>query len=134
MALRDKFDIELDTLPVQFETSFGEEAFQVQINYNELGDFFTIDIWDATGNPIVYGEKLVYGRRIWRSYANTELPAVDLVPLDESGQTTVCNKETFGQTVFLYIDSVIDDNAALASDDDDDSDDDEDWDGDDDED
>ena len=35
---------------------------------------------------------------------------VDLVPLDESGKSNICNKETFGKTVFLFIDTVVEDN------------------------
>lgn len=122
MSLRDKFEIDLDELPQSFETSFGDEAFTMQLDYNEIGDFYTVSIWDGQDNLLVSGEKLVYGRRLWRSYANSALPAVDLVPLDESGVANVCNKETFGKTVFLYVDTVIDETEPLASDEDNDDD------------
>ncbi|MBM6763629.1 phage baseplate plug family protein [Ligilactobacillus agilis] len=108
MAKRYKYDLNLDTLPMMFETNFANYDCSIQINYNEVGDFFTADLYDANGNPIILGEKLVYGKRLWADFVDSRLPAVDLVPLDESGRTTVCNKETFGQTVFLYIDTVVD--------------------------
>lgn len=110
MTLRDKYELPLDIMPLMFSTQFGDLSYTLQINYNEVGDFFTVDLYDVDGNEIILGEKLVYGKALWSDYTNSRLPMIDLVPLDESGRTTRCNKETFGNTVFLYVDSVVDDN------------------------
>lgn len=110
MAYRSKFDIDTDKMPQIFSTSFGNMDVSIGINYNETGDFYTADLYDIKGDPIVMGDKLVYGKRLWRNYVDSRIPSVDLVPLDESGKSSVCNKETFGKTVFLFIDTVVSDN------------------------
>ncbi|WP_283598172.1 phage baseplate plug family protein [Ligilactobacillus saerimneri] len=108
MSQRYKYDsLPLDNLPIMFDTDFGNYNCSIQLNYNEWGDFFTADLYDANGDPVILGEKLVYGKALWSDYVDQRLPAVDLVPLDESGRTTVCNRETFGKTVFLCIDTVV---------------------------
>ena len=108
MSKRYKYDLRLDQLPMMFDTSFGNYHCSLQINYNEVGDFYTVDLYDIEGKPIILGEKLVYGKRLWSDYTDYRLPSIDLVPMDESGLTRVVNRETFGKTVFLYIDSVVD--------------------------
>lgn len=108
MSKRYRYDLNLENLPMMFDTDFGNYNCTMQINYNDVGDFYTVDLFDVNDNPVILGEKLVYGKRLWSDYTNPDLPIVDLVPLDESGRTTVCNKETFGKTVFLYIDTVVD--------------------------
>ncbi|MCD7137200.1 hypothetical protein LTY62_08080 [Limosilactobacillus balticus] len=110
MSYRSKFEIDVDNVPQVFSTSFGNSTVSIGINYNEAGDFYTVDLFDVQNNPIVTGEKLVYGKRLWRNYVDERIPAVDLVPLDESGKSNICNKETFGKTVFLFIDTVVEDN------------------------
>ncbi|HLR60003.1 hypothetical protein K7E17_00710 [Ligilactobacillus salivarius] len=108
MSKRYRYDLNLENLPMMFDTDFGNYNCTMQVNYNDVGDFYTVDLFDVNNNPVILGEKLVYGKRLWSDYTNPDLPIVDLVPLDESGRTTVCNKETFGKTVFLYIDTVVD--------------------------
>ena len=108
MSKRYRYDLNLENLPMMLDTDFGNYNCTMQINYNDVGDFYTVDLFDVNNNPVILGEKLVYGKRLWSDYTNPDLPIVDLVPLDESGRTTVCNKETFGKTVFLYIDTVVD--------------------------
>lgn len=109
MAYRSVFEIDPAEVPFTFEAEFGNDVFVIGINYNELGDFYSVDLFNDQGEPIILGEKMIYGKRLWRRYAGSDLPAIDLLPLDESGRTTVCNKQTFGKTVFLYIDTVVDD-------------------------
>ena len=103
MSYRSKFDIDVSKIPQMFSTDFGNTSVSIGINYNEAGD-------DVQNNPIITGEKLIYGKRLWESYVDDRIPMVDLVPLDESGKSNICNKETFGKTVFLFIDTVVEDN------------------------
>lgn len=110
MSYRSKFDINLNNIPQIFSTSFGNLTVSLGINYNALGDFYTIDLYDNQGNQVIMGEKLTYGKRLWSNYVDPRIPSVDLVPLDESGINKVCNASTFGKTVFMYIDTVVEDN------------------------
>ena len=110
MSYRSKFDIDLTNIPQVFSTTFGNLTVSLGINYNALGDFYTVDLYDNQGNQVIMGEKLVYGKRLWSNYVDLRIPSIDLIPLDESGVSKVCNKETFGKTVFLYIDTVVEGN------------------------
>lgn len=110
MSYRSKFDIDLTNIPQVFSTSFGNSTVSLGINYNALGDFYTVDLYDNQGNQVIMGEKLIYGKRLWSTYVDPRIPSIDLVPLDESEVNKVCNKSTFGKTVFLYIDTVVKDN------------------------
>ncbi|WP_289760348.1 phage baseplate plug family protein [Lactobacillus taiwanensis] len=110
MSYRSKFDIDLTNIPQVFSTTFGNLTVSLGINYNALGDFYTVDLYDNQGNQVIMGEKLVYGKRLWNNYVDRRIPSIDLIPLDESGVSKVCNKETFGKTVFLYIDTVVEGN------------------------
>ncbi|KRK40792.1 phage baseplate plug family protein [Loigolactobacillus bifermentans] len=107
MAIRSKFELDYDA-PFVFETTFGNDDVYIGINYNEIGDFYTIDLYDAEFQPIIMGEKLVYGKRVWRRSVDPRVPAVDLIPMDESGKESTVAKANFGITVFLYIDTLVD--------------------------
>lgn len=121
MSSRGKYDLDFSQAPFEFEASFGNDSFYIGINYNELGDFYTADLYDVEHKPMLLGEKIVYGKRLWRRIVAENYPMIDLIPLDESGQATEVNKATFGTTVFLYADSIDGDDPDDGSDDDDDS-------------
>ena len=110
MSYISKFDIDLTNIPQVFSTTFGNLTVSLGINYNALGDFYTVDLYDNQGNQVIMGEKLVYGKRLWSNYVDPRIPSIDLIPLDESGVSKICSKETFGKTVFLYIDTMVEDN------------------------
>lgn len=63
MSYRSKFDIDLTNIPQVFSTTFGNLTVSLGINYNALGDFYTVDLYDNQGNQVIMGEKLVDGMR-----------------------------------------------------------------------
>lgn len=107
MAIRAKFDFDYNDIPLVFETAFGNADVFIGLNYNDVGEFFTVDLFDAQYNPIILGEKLVYGKRLWRRSVDPRVPMVDLIPMDESGKETKITAINFGVTVFLYVDAEI---------------------------
>lgn len=104
--MRDYIPIEKDNIPERFLFDLADETFLLEVNYNDVGDFFTIDLYGANENPIVLGEKMVLGMPLWCDIVNPNLPAPTLIPLDESGKEKRITFENFGETVFLYIDDV----------------------------
>ncbi|WP_155286039.1 phage baseplate plug family protein [Lacticaseibacillus zhaodongensis] len=117
MSSRGKFDLDFSECPFEFEATFGTDSFYIGINYNELGDFYTADLYDVSHNPMLLGEKLVYGKCLWRRMVDERFPMVDILPLDESGQTHEVTKATLGTTVFLYQDSADGDEPDTGGDD-----------------
>jgi hypothetical protein len=104
MGQRDKFELDYEDIPFVFETAFGNQNIYIGINYNEVGNFYTVDLFDSDYQPVIMGEQLVYGKCLWRHSIDSRVPAVDLIPLDESGKDTEITPETFGKTIFLYLD------------------------------
>lgn len=104
--MRDYIPISKENLPERFEFDLAEETFTFEVFYNEVGDFFTVNLYDLNDNPIVLGEKLVLNVPLWSDIVNSKLPAPSLIPLDESGKEDRISYDNFGETVFLYIDDV----------------------------
>lgn len=111
MSLRPYIPINVDNLPERFEFKFGLTTYILQVNYNAVGDFYTVDILTARMEPIVMGEILVLNQKLWQDSSDTRLPFEDIVPMDEANNETVITSENFGVTVFLYIDTISPDKA-----------------------
>ena len=106
MSLRSYIPIEKDELPELFEIDFDNQSFLFGIDYNKSQCIFTLDILTLENKPIFLGERLVLNERLWADVIDDRLPSVDLVPMDESGEARSITYENFGETVFLYIDSL----------------------------
>ncbi|EST12042.1 phage baseplate plug family protein [Sporolactobacillus laevolacticus] len=106
----DYIDIDKTQLPFRFEWDSENDSFFIDIEYNESHDFFTATLYDAMGNLLVAGEKLVLNMPLFNEIIDPEsMPAEDLIPLDESGQAQRITWDNFGMTVFLCIDDLPDD-------------------------
>jgi hypothetical protein len=120
----DYIDIDKTQLPFRFEWDSGDDSFFIDIEYNETYDFFTATLYDALGNVLVSGEKLVLNMPLFNEINDiANMPAEDLIPLDESGQAQRITWENFGVTVFLCIDDLPDDSEDDSGPTDDDQDD-----------
>lgn len=121
----DCIDIDKTQLPFRFEWDSEDDSFFIDIEYNESHDFFTATLYDALGNVLVAGEKLVLNMPLFNEINDPEnMPAEGLIPLDESGQAQRITWDNFGVTVFLCIDDLPDDSegdSGPADDDQDDS-------------
>lgn len=102
----DYIPIDKSALPERFDIELGVELFSLQFNYNETGDFFTVDLYTKDKDrdvPIVFGEKLILGSPLWGDLIVDNLPAPTLIPMDVGGLATRITYENFMETVFLYI-------------------------------
>lgn len=104
--MKNYIPFEKDNIPERFEIDLAAESFFLELNYNETGDFFTLDLFDADENALLLGEKLKLGIPLWSDIVDMSLPAPTIIPLDESGKETRITFDNFGETVFLYIDDV----------------------------
>ncbi|PAE96781.1 phage baseplate plug family protein [Shouchella clausii] len=104
MSVRDYVPIDVDGLPEQFEFDMENDMYVLQINYNETADFFTVDLYTRNMDPLVLGEKMILNQPLWSDLSVEGLPALSLVPLDESKAAQRVSKSNLMKTVFLYID------------------------------
>lgn len=103
----DIIPIDKETLPERFDIDLGDETFTMQMNYNETGDFFTIDLFELGDSgelvDFIMGEKLVLGRALWADVPRVDIPAPTLIPLDIGMKAKRVSYENLGESVFLYI-------------------------------
>lgn len=57
-------DIDKNNLPERFDIELGAELFSFEVNYNETGDFFTIDLY-KNDEPLVLGEKIMLNQPLF---------------------------------------------------------------------
>jgi len=91
-----------DVLPFVYSIKIAGETFVFTFNYNESGDFFTVDLF--RGDEILcYGEKIVYGKPLISAFADERFPKAAIVPLDFAGIRDKVGFEEMESDVFLYV-------------------------------
>lgn len=103
--MRDRIIVKKEQIPYGFYISLGNEKFNLRFAYNQQADLFTVTLY-RDGTALCYDEPIIYGVALFRDlYEAGKFPAVDIVPLDESGQENEVTWDNFGETVFLTIDN-----------------------------
>ncbi|MBG9754051.1 hypothetical protein J2B92_12235 [Lysinibacillus sphaericus] len=95
-------EIEKALIPYRFEMELGAELFLLEIRYNELHDYFTLDLQKGD-EVLVYGEKLVYATPLFSEVFDGRFPAPTIIPLDTSGKETRVSFANLNETVFLKL-------------------------------
>lgn len=60
----DFLDINGVEIPIRKTYEFGGVSYIFDFKYNEKYDFYTVEIFDITGEEFLYSNKLVYGQNI----------------------------------------------------------------------
>lgn len=103
--MRDKIEIEKDLIPYSFEILLADDTFELEINYNETADLFTITLYKQE-EVIVYDEPIIYGIPLFKDvFQAMNFPALDIIPLDESNNVNTITWDNFNELVFLCIDN-----------------------------
>ncbi|MCL0330694.1 phage baseplate plug family protein [Apilactobacillus xinyiensis] len=122
MSVRNYVPIDVDDLPEQFDYDIDDQTYILSIDYNEQGDFFTVSIATEDETWIVKNWKMFLNRPLFEGVVDERLPSTALVPMDESNQEKRISITNFGDTVFLYedtLDSDVDPNELMPVDSDD---------------
>lgn len=98
-------DLKVEEIPCQFETELAGEIFSLKFDYNYRFDFFTVDL-SKNGEPIVYGEKIVYGIPLFSSVFDSRLPKANIVARDLSGSVDRIGWDELGTSVFLMVEAI----------------------------
>jgi hypothetical protein len=94
--------IEKENIPYRFEVELEAEIYEMEMRYNDTYDFFTIDLY-KDNEPLVYGEKVVYGVPLFSNVRDLRFPVVTITPMDEAGLEHEVTYENFQETVFLAV-------------------------------
>ena len=103
-------DIDRDRVPCSLLIKLIDRTYRMTFRYNEVGDFFTVDLETVSGGgrtkfrPLVYGEVLRCGKPLFEAFNDERYPLPVLCPLcltgDEIEEITYDN---FGTQVRLYL-------------------------------
>ena len=105
MDTPDVLEIKKDLLPYECSILLAGELFGLQFNYNESADLFTVDLY-RDGELICAGEPIIYGIPLWTDvYKADTFPAVDIIPIDPSGESDVVTHDNLSTEVLLIIDN-----------------------------
>ena len=95
-------EIEKELIPYRFEIELGAELFELEIHYNLVHDFFTIDLY-KDGEVLVCGEKITYGVPLFSEVYDSRFPSPTIIPIDKSGLENRVTFENLNETVFLRL-------------------------------
>lgn len=96
-------EIDKDQVPYRFEINLEEETFQFDINYNEVFDFFTVDLY-KDHELIILGEKVVYGSPLFGKYTHLDIPRVFILPHDTTNNPERrVGFDELEEDIFLFI-------------------------------
>ena len=101
--MRDRIEINKNLIPYTFNILLADHWFELYINYNETGDFFTVTLYKD--EELICTEPIVYGVPLFQDLRQPDdYPAIDIVPLDESGESAAVTFSNFNELVFLTVD------------------------------
>ena len=97
-------DVDVSRVPYSFSVKLTDRTYTFNIKYNELGGFFTSDLFDVNGNVLAFGEVIRYGRPLFNVVEDERFPIPVIIPVcitnDDISEVTPDN---FGRDVKLYL-------------------------------
>ena len=97
-------DVDVSRVPYSFSVKLTDRTYTFNIKYNELGGFFTSDLFDVNGNVLAFGEVIRYGRPLFNVVEDARFPIPVIIPVcitnDDISEVTPDN---FGRDVKLYL-------------------------------
>lgn len=101
---RDTIYINKALIPYNFNIVLCNEDYNLQIDYNYTGHFFTVGL-SKNGVTLCSGSPIMYGRRLFEDVRNAEFPAVDIVAYDSSGSYNKVTYNNLCDGVLLVLDN-----------------------------
>jgi len=106
MAIDIEFlDISGAQIPVNKFYEFEGVTYIFKFKKNEVGNFFTVEIFDEVDENFLYGNKIVYGQTINDTILSPitgEIIPLNISILQGDPGTQEINDETFGDPIRLY--------------------------------
>lgn len=89
--------------PQKFQCRIRRVMMEFVVRYNAEGDFYTLDVLDQDGVPIVYGRPVIYGTDVLEGVVDDRLPAVSLIAADLAGRRHEVGRGALGEDVQLWV-------------------------------
>ena len=95
-------NIDKNQIPYEFEIVLDNATFQFELNYNSVGDFFTISL-KKDHVRIINNYKVVYNVELFENLKYLGVPRVIIKPFDTTGNSNNISYENLNEDVFLYV-------------------------------
>lgn len=100
----DTIEINKEIIPYTFDILLADDLFNLRIDYNNTADLFTVTL--SKDGETICTEPIVYGVPLFQDLFQPEkYPALNIVPLDDSGQQERVTFDNLSNTVLLIIDN-----------------------------
>ena len=76
--MKDRILINKDLIPYTFEILLGDIWYEIEVNYNETADLFTLALY-KDGKTISAGEPIIYGKPLFSDIYSTDFPPLVIV-------------------------------------------------------
>lgn len=101
---RDTITINKNMIPYTFDILLADDLFNIRIDYNMTADLFIVTL--TKDEETICIEPIIYGQRLFKDlYQPKKFPAIDIIPLDESGQENKITFDNLCNTVLLIVDN-----------------------------
>lgn len=100
----DRIEINKSLIPYTFDIVLGAEQFTFRVDYNNVGEFFTIEL-SKNGETICSGEPIIYGKKLFSDIWNNKFPAIDIIPIDPSKEYNAVTFDNLCAGVILALDN-----------------------------
>ena len=98
-------EINKSLIPYDFNISLGGELFNLRIDYNRTGDFFTAEL-SKGGETLCAGEPIIYGKTLFADIRKSNFPKVNITPLDPSETYSAVTYENLSESVLLIVEEI----------------------------
>jgi hypothetical protein len=97
-------DVRPDRVPYSFSVRLIDRTYTFTIKYNELGGFYTADLFTNMGEVLAFGDPIRYGRALFNSVEDERFPLPVIIPYCLTGDDiSEVTPENFGNAVRLYL-------------------------------
>lgn len=100
-------DVTSDMVPCSLLVKLVDRTYRLTFAYNEVGDFFTVDLevsGSGSNTVLEYGEILRYGKPLFEAFNDERYPLPVICPLCLTGDgIDTITYENFGSKVLLYL-------------------------------
>ena len=100
----DTITINKKLIPYSFDILLADKWFNLRVDYNNTANLFTVTL-SKDGEEICI-EPIIYGKPLFADvFQPNRYPALDIVPIDESGKNKQVTFDNLSDTVLLIVDN-----------------------------
>lgn len=87
-----------------YEITIDSVPYRLEFLWNSRFDYWTVNIKTITGEPLIYGVKLIINYELIRLYGADNLPKGALIPVDTTGKLERIGYEDLTESIdFVYM-------------------------------